>query len=268
MKTISFMALILTLVLMQAGISHAKSVYCTNCSTRATQALEKALSNSQLSELKAAYDEYVQQTAQQIRMVQQNVEQYANMLQNTAQLPLDLISQVKGELSKLSKITSQLNMLRNDITGIAGVFDQLYRSQDEFKDMANLPKELLSGGSTTYQGYWDDWSERVDESTKATFQISASQLQDLENSGELESYINRLLSTPDGQQKALMAGNQLAALQIQEARQLRELMATKFQSDLSSQTKAEKEEQYSKEMARSLADFSSINTKPVDDPGY
>ena len=262
MKTISFMALILTFFITQTGISHAKSVYCTNCSTRATQALEKALSNSQLSELKAAYDEYVQQTAQQIRMVQQNVEQYANMLQNTAQLPLDLISQVRGDLSKLSKITSQLNTLRNDITGIAGVFDQLYRSQDEFKDMANLPKELLSGGSTTYQG------DRVDESTKATFQLSASQLQDLENSGELESYINQLLATPDGQQKALMAGNQLAALQIQEARQLRELMATKFQSDLSSQTKAEKEEQYSKEMARSLADFSSINTKPVDDPGY
>ena len=258
MKKFSFMALILTFCLVQMGISHAKSVYCTNCSTRATQALEKALSNSQLSELKAAYDEYVQQTAQQIRMVQQNVEQYANMLQNTAQLPLDLISQVRGDLSKLSKITSQLNTLRNDITGIAGVFDQLYRSQDEFKDMANLPKELLS----------DDWSERVDESTKATFQLSASQLQDLENSGELESYINQLLATPDGQQKALMAGNQLAALQIQEARQLRELMATKFQSDLSSQTKAEKEEQYSKEMARSLADFSSLNTKPVDDPGY
>lgn len=253
------------------GDVHAKTVYCTNCSNQATQAVQKALSNSQLSELKSAYQQYIEQTAQQIRMVQQNVEQYANMLQNTAQLPANLIAEVSGELSKLSKITSELNTLRNDVKGISGVFDQLYRTRDEFKQLADLPKELMSGSGgvgKTYEGFWDDWSERVDTSTKATFQLSASQLKDLENSGQLESYINQLLSTPDGQQKALMAGNQLAALQIQESRQLRELIATKFQSDLASQEKGEKESQFSAEMVRALSDFSTLNTKPVQDKGY
>ncbi|MDM8217269.1 P-type conjugative transfer protein TrbJ, partial [Desulfovibrio piger] len=79
---------------------------------------------------------------------------------------------------------------------------------------------------------------------------------------------NSLLDTPEGQQQALMAGNQLAALQIQEARQLRELVATKVQSDLAGQVKKEKEAQVSEEMARSLTDFSKLNFKPIDDPGF
>ena len=47
-----------------------------------------------------------------------------------------------------------------------------------------------------------------------------------------------------------MAGNQLSALQVQEARQLRELMATQVQSDLASQMKTEKESQMAQEAWR------------------
>lgn len=251
--------------------SQAYSVYCTNCSSQFMQALQYAIQGSKLAELKKAYDEYISQTAQQIKMVQQNIEQYANMVQNTVKLPSNLIQEISGELTKLGRVTSALNTLRDDVQGMASVFDQLYKTQDQFKNLANLPKELLTGSggaSEQYGQYWDDWSKRVDESTKATFQVSASQLKDLEETGRLESYINSLLSTPDGQQKAIMAGNQLAAIQIQEARQLRELVATKTQSDLASQEKAEKEAQYSKELARALTDFSNINTRPVEDKGY
>lgn len=252
-----------------AAPAHAETVYCTNCSTSAMQALERAIANSQLAELKTAYDQYVQQTAAQLQMVQQNIEQYANMVQNTVQLPANLIGEISGELSKLGKITGTLNTLRNDITGMAGVFDELYRTRDELKELANMPKELLSGeGSTRYEGYWDNWSKRVDDAAKSTFQLSASQLQELENSGQLEDYINRLLSTPDGQQKAIMAGNQLAALQIQESRQLRELVATKFQSDLSEQQMRQRQEQLSEEISRAKTDFSSLNFTPTDDPRY
>ena len=252
-----------------AAPAYAGTIYCTNCSSSAMQALERAIADSQLAELKTAYDQYVQQTAAQLQMVQQNIEQYANMVQNTVQLPANLIGEISGELSKLGKITGTLNTLRNDITGMAGVFDELYRTRDELKELANMPKELLSGeGSTRYEGYWDNWSKRVDDAAKSTFQLSASQLQELENSGQLEDYINRLLSTPDGQQKAIMAGNQLAALQIQESRQLRELVATKFQSDLSEQQRRQRQEQLAEEISRAKTDFSSLNFTPTDDPRY
>lgn len=258
----------LALVLFAVNSSAAYTVYCTNCSDRVTQAIEKATSLEQLKTLLKEYDEAIQQTAAQLQMVQQNIEQYTNMVQNTVMLPAHLIGKISGELSKVGKITSALNTMRNDIVGLGNVFDGLYQTQDEFKKLASLPKDMLSQGGATYRTSWDRWSERVDESTRATFQLSGKQLQDLENSGELEAYMNELLASPDGQQRALMAGNQLAALQIQEARQLRELIATKVQSDLAGQVKAEKEEQFSEEVARELTDFKKLNLKPIDDPGF
>lgn len=232
------------------------------------QALEHAIASSQLAELKTAYDQYVQQTAHQLTLVQQTLQQYQNMVQNTLQLPAAVISEISGELSKLSQITSALNTLRNDIVGMGSVFDSLYQTQDELDKLASLPNDLASGKRTSYQGYWDNWTKRVDESTKATFQLSGKQLNDLANSGETETYINKLLTTPEGQQQALMAGNQLAALQIQEARQLRELIATKFQSDIASQEKREKEAQYSQMEKRKLYNLENLDLNPVDDPAF
>ncbi len=233
-----------------AAPARADTVYCTNCSMNALQALEYALATSQLAELKTAYDEYVQQTVAQLEMVQQNIKQYENMLQHTVQLPAHLIGAISGELSKLSQITGALHTLRNDITGMAGVFDELYRTRDELKTLANMPKDILSGQGT------------------ATFQLSGSQLADLQNSGRMESYINGLLSTPEGQQEAIMAGNQLAALQIHEARQLRELVATKFQSDLSTQQMEQRQKQLSEDISRAKTNFSTLDFTPKADPRY
>ena len=64
-----------------------------------------------------------------------------------------------------------------------------------------------------------------------------------------------------------MAGNQLAALQIQEARQLRELLATKIQSDLASRQKIEKEEQMRQELHRYMLEgVGKIGTTSRPDP--
>lgn len=246
---------------------HSRAVYCTNCSNSLLQALERATNMQQLSTLLKEYDEAIRQTAAQLEMVQQNINQYTNMVQNTVQLPANLIRKVSRELSKVAQITGDLNTMRNDVAGLGNIFDAMYQTQDELKNLANIPRSMLAQGGQTYRTSWDTWSRRVDESTRATFQLSGKQLKDLEDSGELESYINELLSTPDGQQKALMAGNQLAALQIHEARQLRELLATKIQSDLASQEKAEKEGQMGQEQKRQLIkDFEKIDTKSYPDP--
>lgn len=252
------------LLLSCSGVS-AKTVYCSNCSDKFMQAIEKATGLDQLEELMEQYYEMVQQTAAQLQMVQQNIEQYTNMVQNTIQLPANLIRKISGQLSKLGAITGSLNTMRSDIVGLGNIFDGLYEAQDELKNLANLPRNLMGQGAVAYHTSWDRWSERVDDATKATFQLSGKQLQDLQDSGELESYINDLLSTPDGQQRALMAGNQLAALQIQEARQLRELLATKIQSDLASQEKAEKEGQMDQEHERHMLK-KRIGTSSRSDP--
>ena len=258
----------LIFIFFSANAGAAYTVYCTNCSDRVTQAIEKATSLDQLKTLLKEYDEAIEQTAAQLQMVQQNIEQYTNMVKNTVMLPANIIRKIAGELSRVGKITNALTTMRNDVMGMGNVFDGLYQTQGELKNLANMPRNMLSQGGATYRTNWDSWSRRVDESTRATFQLSGSQLKDLEESGELEAYMNELLSSPDGQQKALMAGNQLAVLQIQEARQLRELIATKVQSDLAGQVKREKEEQYSEEAIRGLTNFKNLNLKPIDDPSF
>ena len=251
-------SLLLLLLFGTCAPSHGGTVYCTNCSDRFMQAVEKATSLEQLKTLVKEYDEAIRQTAAQLQMAQQNIEQ------NTVALPKEVIRKIASEMSKFGQITGALTTMRNDVVGLGKVFDELYSAQSELKDLARMPRNMLQGGMTTYHTSWDNWSRRVDDSTKATFQLSGKQLKDLEESGELETYINELLSTPDGQQKALMAGNQLAALQIQEARQL---LATKIQSDLASQDKAEKESQMGQELHRYMLEgFGKIGTTSRPDP--
>ena len=246
---------------------HADTVYCWNCSENVTQALDRVTNLEQLQTLIKGYDEAIQQTAAQLEMVQQNIQQYANMVQNTVRLPRELISKISAKLSEAGRITAALSSMRADIQGLARIHEELYGARDDLKNLANLPRNLLTQGVSAYHTSWDTWSDRVDRATEATFQLSGHQLKQLSESGELEAYVNSLLDTPEGQQQALMAANQLAALQIQEARQLRELIATKVQSDLASQTKKEKEGQMAEEMQRTMTkDLDKIDTSPHPDP--
>ena len=76
----------------------------------------------------------------------------------------------------------------------------------------------MEEASRRYREEWDKWAESVDQASQATFQLSGQQLADLQKDpARFQSYIDNLLSTPDGQQKAIMAGTQLSALQVQEA---------------------------------------------------
>ena len=205
----------------------------------------------QLQNVIGQYKENIEQTAQQIRMVQQNIEQYANMVQNTVQLPANLVNEVKGSLTRLSILTSKLKTQRGDIVALGEIFNSLFPELNFLGGLAASAPEQVEAANAKYRAQWDKWAEGVDQAAQATFQLSGQQLKELQkDAGRFDKYLDELLSTPDGQQKAIMAGNQLSALQVQEARQLRELMATQVQSQLASQMKAEKESQMSEEAWR------------------
>lgn len=231
--------------------AHALTVTCTNCSTNLVQLLDRITSMEQLQNVIGQYQENIEQTAQQIRMVQQNIEQYANMVQNTMQLPANLINEVKGSLTRLSILTQKLKTQRGDIVALGEIFNSLFPELNFLGGLAASTTEQVEAANAKYRAHWDKWAEAVDQASQATFQLSGQQLQELQQDAtRFDQYLDELLSSPDGQQKAIMAGNQLSALQIQEARQLRELMATQVQSNLASQMKAEKESQMSEEAWR------------------
>jgi len=243
--------LCLAMLVMLASPAQAFVVTCTNCSNMLVQMLDRITNMEELATLMSDYQESITQTAQQIRMVQQNIEQYQNMIQNTMQLPANLVNELKGSLTRLSLLTNKLKTQRGDIVALGEVFNSLFPELGFLGGLASSTPERVAEANAKYRAQWDKWAESVDQASQATFQLSGHQLEELQkDAGRFDQYLDELLSTPDGQQKAIMAGNQLSALQVQEARQLRELMATQVQSSLASQMKAEKESQMAEEAWR------------------
>jgi len=237
--------IIVTAVLLSTGSTPSSAIVCSNCSTIVQQILDEITNISQLAELISQTEQSMQQTEQQITMVN-------NMLQNTKQL-----SAAANGLTQLAQLTVQLNVQRGDLNSLAQIFNSQYPEQSTYSNISN--QQL--------QSYQDNWSQEVDRASQATFQLSGKQLADLQDSGGLQDHMNQLLSTPDGQMQAIQAGNQLSAIQIQEARALRELVATNTQSTVSTQMKAEKNdelrmEQWRKATAPGNHDFSSCE-KPL-----
>jgi P-type conjugative transfer protein TrbJ len=112
-------------------------------------------------------------------------------------------------------------------------------------------------GSTIHElGHnYENWSSQVDRTNQALTELSAIQLGDLTGQDEAREYderINTLLTTPEGRMQAIQAGNQLAAMQLQEARELRALLATAAQEEAAFNAKQEKLNQAAEEHRRSV----------------
>lgn len=200
----------LTVLVMFATPAHALTVTCVNCSTNLIQMLDRITNVEQLSNAIKRYQEAVEQTRQQINMVRQNIEQYENMLQNTAQLPSNLVNELKNSLTCLANLSSTLRTQRGDIVALGEIFTNLFPEQALFGTLAGASPDQVEEANRRYRQEWDKWAESVDQASQATFQLSGQQLADLQRDPErFQRYIDDLLSTPDGQQKAIMAGNGL-----------------------------------------------------------
>lgn len=256
MKKFLSLATTTFLVAVIAVPAWAASVYCTNCSTSWTQNMDRITNLDQLQNAIKRYQEAIEQTKQQIALVQNNILQYENMLKNTANLPKDLMNEVKGQFSQLGQLTSQLNLQKGDYMAMGQVFDEIYPGMDIIKGLAGGESDM------TPDDVWKRWSEEVDRAAQATFQVTGSQLRDLaENSENFDEHISRLLSTPEGQMQAIQSGNSLAAIQINELRQLRMLMATSIQAATHITMKDEKRGQLSKEQMDHILDTSEMATQ-------
>jgi P-type conjugative transfer protein TrbJ len=250
-----FFSLAATLLMLMALAAPAKAltVVCANCSENWMQLMERVTSLEQLQSMLDSYHEAMEQTRQQIALVKNNIQQYENMLKNTMSLPANLINQVKGEFAELAKLTNEIKALKSDVLAAGEVFDEIYPDLELMKNLAG------GKGDVSIKDVWSKWSQETDRAAKATFQVTGSQLKDLaENSEALDRHIDNLLSTPEGQMQAIQSGNALAAMQVNEMRQLRALMATSIQAATQAMMKDEKREQLSVERREQLMDTSGF----------
>ena len=242
-----FSAAALAAMLIASYPHQAQAYYCSNCSTWLQQALEYAKQIEELAEL-------VQQTQQAIKQTEMQIK-------NLEKLGKDLRDNPLETLLDLAKKTSQLNTYRADETLLAQIFNELFPEQSMFADLAGATAGEIEAANKKYQKHYDEWSKAIDQATQATFQLSGRQLKDLEESDELRGYLENLLNDPEGQMQAIQAGNQLAALQIQEIRQFRELAATQAQSEITQQMKQEKQEEMAEENWRNAMKTDALKNR-------
>ncbi|MBI4804094.1 MAG: hypothetical protein HY795_02540 [Desulfovibrio sp.] len=101
----------------------------------------------------------------------------------------------------------------------------------------------------------------AEKAQEAAFQESGSQIDEIEQkSAELDSQLNDLLLTPDGQMKALEAGNQIATLQLRESQRLRQLLAVSIQSSVQRDMKGEKNKQMQEEAWKAVLSTERLQT--------
>lgn len=245
------MLLVLALVVINTAPASAMTVWCSNCSEKFVQYMERVTNVEQLESLWKTYSENVQQTAQQIRLVQQTIEVYRNMVVNTLSLPFSVANAVKGDMTSMVRLINNLNTTIADLQTLDAIYTSSYPHWSGAKKLTD---------PVQYQEKWQDWSKRVDDATMAAFQVSGAQLKALEDdTPALEAHISNLLSTPEGRKQAIEAGNHLAALQIQEARKLRALIATHVQQCAIKDAKTESEDK-----AHRAAQEQFMSTYPVE----
>lgn len=235
-KVFSVAALAAMCIVGHPGSSHA--IFCSNCSTVFQQVLEYATQLKELAELVTQTQEAIKQTEMEIK--------------NLEKLGKDLRDNPLETLLDLANKTSKLNTYRAEENVLAQIFNELFPEQSMFADLAGASASEIDAANKKYQKHYDEWSKAIDQATQATFQLSGRQLKDMEESGELRGYLENLLNKPEGHMQAIQAGNQLAALQIQEIRQFRELAATQAQSEITQQMKQEKQEEMRKEIKREM----------------
>lgn len=239
----------LCLLLGGANIAFAKTVYCSNCSDRFVQALDRITNVQQLKQMADDYGIYIQQLEEQRQMLTENIKQYANMVQNTVSLPQEMLADAKYNLSELAKTTSDIYSIRGDVMAMTEIFDELYPAYD-------LIGEIVKDPDQSIQEYWATWTKQTDKAIEGVFQLTGYQLNDIAQDGDmLQRHIDSLLQTPEGQMQALQAANNLGAMQFQELREMRTLMATSIQAAAMSAAVDEKEAQVDNEIFRQLTTF-------------
>ncbi len=270
------MKIIIFLMAMMASAlpANAQTVtWCTNCSDMFTQSLERVTNLEKLTQVFKQVDEAVTQTEKQITMVQQGIDRYTNILKNTATLPAQMRSKLQGTLGKVTSLTQLLNVQRGDATALSHIFRQVYASKGTISDLVRNQSNGNgdSASAETLRMLKERLGDGVDSSQEAAFQESGSQINEIEQkSAELDGQLNDLLQTPDGQMKALEAGNQIATMQLQESQRLRTLLAVSAQAAVQRDMKAEQEKKISDEAWKSAVSTNKlqeiISRGPSDDP--
>jgi P-type conjugative transfer protein TrbJ len=230
--TIALLSVIVFVNVSMAGIP----VTCLNCSNLFTQALE--------------YIKDIEQLAEAVKQYEQLVQQTENAITNTMNLPSNLLPNLQSQIRAAVANVNRLNSYKADMDALYTIFTDTWPELEDIKVDGVLMKDRIAAK----QNQFKKAAEKMDNILQSNFQLSGQQLQDLQDSGDFDSYLDDLLSTKEGRQQAIEAGNQINALTVHEMRQTRALLANYVQAQAAELAQRQNEEkQLEAEEERELA---------------
>ena len=187
-------------------------VTCVNCSTNFTQELE--------------YVKDIEQMVESIKRYTELVKQTENAITNTINLPNNLLSNLQSQIRVAVANVNRLNSYKADMGALLTIFTDTWPELQDLK----IDDILMQDRIQMQLDQFSKASEKIDNVLQSNFQLTGQQLQDLQDSGEFDNYLDDLLSTKEGRQQAIEAGNQINALTVHEMRQTRALLANYVQA--------------------------------------
>ncbi len=204
----------------QAGIP----VLCENCSDRFLQAMQFDTQGQQ-------YAKDIEQLIESVKRYQNMMLRYENMLRNTANLPMHLKENIILQAKYAVQDLKNLKAYNADIQALQTIFSNAFPGYEAIEDLiVNGEPVSLDEAIAQHNQRNKTWSDATDQLLEQGFSMSGSQLNGLIDSGQFDSHMQDLLSTKEGRMQAIEAGNQIQAMNVQEMRSLRALLATHIQA--------------------------------------
>lgn len=172
----------------------------------------------------------VTQITQLAEQIQNQLKIYENMLQNTLTLPAHVWGQAEADLRRLQQLVAQGEGIAFSMGNIDDVLKQRFQSFADFKT------GLENGAS--FSDSYQAWSDTNRDTIAATLRAAGLTSEQFGSEEATMAQLRSMSETSVGQMQALQVGHEIAAQQVEQAQELRGLvaqqitmMATWYQSE-------------------------------------
>lgn len=178
----------------------ALTVFCSNCSNWWTQALEKLeLINTQIN------------TARQLQ----------DSLQQAISLPGRMFQNVTSNLQRVVGVYQNARMLGRDVQN----FDERFMRQ--FSGYENYLR-TIGNGTVDMGGRYRQWSDYGMENIRAAMKSAGFNVESISSDNDMLDTMLSRSSSASGRLQALQAGNEIAALNVQQLTRLRDMFSSQI----------------------------------------
>lgn len=147
--------------------------------------------------------------AEAARQLQMEINQYQTMIQNTLSLGDPIFKPIGDSMRALSSVYWQGQSLMYRAQNLDSQFNIMYPNYQSYM-------YTMGNGAPTFSERYRAWSDKNNEGIRDSLKVSGMVIEQGESADAMLQRIAAQSATAGGQKQAIQAGNQIAAMQVQE----------------------------------------------------